>query len=108
MLTVNIAMEAPGYGYVLFPLLKLKTDGCLHRSQDRHGIYIVIFEYRDDYILLEDTSAPEAYMIMHEFGPWDTSKLNYMKSLAIILVEISLRAGSDSATEEKKSQNCRS
>lgn len=62
-------IEAPGYGDVLFPLLKLKTDGCLHRSQDRHGIYIVIFEYRDDYILLEDSSAPEAYMIMHEFGP---------------------------------------
>jgi hypothetical protein len=69
-------------------------------SQDRHEIYIVIAEYTDDYIdYLEQDSSTDAYMAMHEFGPWNTLRAEHMKHVSSILVALVLRAVSDCEAE---------
>ncbi|KKZ66139.1 hypothetical protein EMCG_08128 [[Emmonsia] crescens] len=77
----------------------------IHVSQDRHQIYIVIAEYGDNYIdYLEKGSSSDAYMVMHEFGPWDSNELKHMKNISVILVAFVLRAVSDCEAEERMSK----
>ncbi|OJD16609.1 hypothetical protein AJ78_03249 [Emergomyces pasteurianus Ep9510] len=84
-------------------------SGCLnfpgrriHVFQDRHQIYIVIAEYGDNYIdYLEKGYSSDAYMVMHEFGPWDSNDLKHMKDISVILVAFVLRAVSDCKAEER-------
>ncbi|KAL3461975.1 hypothetical protein BJX64DRAFT_288927 [Aspergillus heterothallicus] len=74
----------------------------LHVSQDRNEIYIIVAEYNMDYLdFLNGNGDSNAFMIMHEYGPWDTGTKVHMEALAPILVAVALRAAADRKEEEK-------
>lgn len=77
-------------------LLTNGHDRRLHVSQDRHEIYIIFAEYRENYIkYLHDELGPTddpGFMTMHQIGPWNTENRTDMESVGKILLAIALRA----------------
>ncbi|OJJ47989.1 hypothetical protein ASPZODRAFT_131631 [Penicilliopsis zonata CBS 506.65] len=63
-------------------------------SQDRHEIYISIAEYNADYInyLQTGDTRNNPFLVVHEFGPWNTNNPASMAELGPILLAISLKA----------------
>ncbi|KAE8155174.1 hypothetical protein BDV25DRAFT_126095 [Aspergillus avenaceus] len=63
-------------------------------SQDRQEIYISVAEYSADYIHYLQTGdiRNNTFMVMHEFGPWNTNSAGSMAELGPILLAISLNA----------------
>ena len=75
----------------------------LHVCQDQRYIYINFAEYSKDYInyLKGKNYSDDTFIVMHEFGPWDTLNVTLMRHVAVILIAICLRANKDSADEGK-------
>lgn len=67
-------------------------------SQDRHEIYLTVAEYDENYVAYLNENAVEKrpFLIMHQYGPWDTQVSNNMRELGPILLAIALRADFES------------
>ncbi|PYI00691.1 hypothetical protein BO78DRAFT_437717 [Aspergillus sclerotiicarbonarius CBS 121057] len=63
-------------------------------SQDRQQIYISLAEYDEDYIAYLQTGGihNNPFLVMHQFGPWDTNNPNAMAELGPILLALTLKA----------------
>ncbi|PLN86610.1 hypothetical protein BDW42DRAFT_158119 [Aspergillus taichungensis] len=63
-------------------------------SQDRQEIFISVAQYNDEYIKYLQTGdvSSDPFMVMHEFGPWNTNDDFAMSELGPIILAISLSA----------------
>ena len=63
-------------------------------SQDRQEIYISLAEYENDYITYLQTGGihNNPFLVMHQFGPWDTNNPKAMAELGPILLALTLKA----------------
>ncbi|KAK2793826.1 hypothetical protein FQN50_009973 [Emmonsiellopsis sp. PD_5] len=63
-------------------------------SQDRQEIHISVAEYNADYINYLQTGdiRNNPFMVIHQFGPWNTNSAAAMSELGPILLAISLNA----------------
>lgn len=70
----------------------------MHVSQDRNEIWLIFAEYGGDYVrYLNNALGPNekpGFLVMHQFGPWDTQRLSDMAHLGKILLGIALKARS--------------
>lgn len=59
-------------------------------SQDRHEIYISVAEYGNDYIdyLQTGQTHNDPFLVMHQYGPWDTLDPDAMDNLGPIILAI--------------------
>lgn len=72
----------------------------LHISQDRHKVFVTVAEYDEEYIKYinnkHSLNDPPSFLVMHQFGPWDTLRKSHMRELGPILLAISLQADDES------------
>ncbi|PYH38808.1 uncharacterized protein BO87DRAFT_350287 [Aspergillus neoniger CBS 115656] len=59
-------------------------------SQDRHEIYISVAEYDDNYIdyLQTGQTRNNPFLVMHQYGPWDTLNPDAMDDLGPIILAL--------------------
>ncbi|RAK98447.1 uncharacterized protein BO80DRAFT_427291 [Aspergillus ibericus CBS 121593] len=76
------------------PILQRRGKPRLIISQDRQQIYISLAEYNDDYITYLQTGGVHnnPFLVMHQFGPWDTNNSSAMAELGPILLALTLKA----------------
>ncbi|QSS58308.1 hypothetical protein I7I51_07731 [Histoplasma capsulatum] len=107
-------MNQPSASITIIPLLEFNTLASAYHS---HGLIISAFRsqtlpmkhlrltLRESICVnieyLEKGSPSDAYMAMHEFGPWDSNELKVMKSISVMLVAFVPRAISDREAEEQ-------
>lgn len=61
--------------------LCLQQNRRLHVFQGRHGIYLIFAEYGQDFLdYLKGNGGHDAYMTMHEYGPWITMSWKQMET----------------------------
>ncbi|KAL4792664.1 hypothetical protein BDV19DRAFT_368231 [Aspergillus venezuelensis] len=69
----------------------------IHISQDRHQIFIIVPQYNNDYVayLNDPNQDSDAFMTVHEYGPFDIRERSHMKQLGKIVFAVALRAEAD-------------